>query len=270
MCLLKEEILIQETEQKPSELPPIRDKRHLTKLWDWKDILPMIILFGFLYLVTQVAAVFLAGAQIDLETGGFSVEPDTFLILVYGLLGTLIAMLLPVYLVNLARKRYSLSQLGLGSLPQKWVWSAVGLGVAAALVRMLIAFVLLEQFPALEESAEALSEAFNFEENWQMIVAGLLATLIVPFYEEIFFRGVVHNGLANRIGVWGAILISSIIFGLIHFFPIQIITAFLLGLVLGWLYEKSDNLWIPIICHVVNNGIAMFMSILSIWFDWGL
>ncbi|MEM8857138.1 MAG: type II CAAX endopeptidase family protein [Chloroflexota bacterium] len=262
--------MIQETEQKWSEPPSQKEKRILTKLWDWKDIVPMVIIFGFLYLTTQVAAIFLAGAQLDLETGGFSTEPDTFLILVYGLLGTLIAMLVPIFLVNAIRKRYSLSSLGLGSIPHEWVWPAVGLGIAAALVRMLIAFVLLEQYPVLEESAQALSEVFEFDQNWQMIVAGLMATLIVPFYEEVFFRGVVHNGLANRLGMWGAIIVAAILFGLIHIFPIQIITAFLLGLVLGWLYEKSDNIWIPVLCHMVNNGIAMGLSILSIWLDWGI
>ncbi|MEM9773477.1 MAG: type II CAAX endopeptidase family protein [Chloroflexota bacterium] len=261
--------MIQESEIQESQLPPAGDSRILTRLWDWKDIVPMLLLFGFIFLVTQIAAIFLSGATVN-ASGGFETEPDAFLLLAYGLGGTAVSMLIPVWIVNLVRRRYSWSGLGLGAIPTGWVWPAVGLGIAAAFIRMGIGYVLLEQFPALSEGAEALNELFTFEENWQMIAAGLLATLIVPFYEEVFFRGIIHNAIGNRLGMWGTILFSSFLFGVFHGFPIQIITAFLLGLVLGWLYEKSDNLWPPIICHTVNNGIAMLLSILSVWLEWGI
>lgn len=256
-------------EENETEIPPVKNDRILTRLWDWVDIVSMLLLFGFVFLATQVAAVFLSGASVD-ASGAFTVEPDTFKLLAYGLLGTMLAMLAPYFLVNAIRPRHSWSELGLGAMPEGWLWPAIGLGAAAAFVRMGIGFVLLEQFPGLAEGAEALNELFTFEENWQMIAAGLLATFIVPVYEEIFFRGVIHNAIGNRVGIWWTILLSSILFGVFHGFPIQIITAFLLGLVLGWLYEKTDNLWAPIICHLVNNGIAMLLTVLSVWLEWGI
>ncbi len=254
--------------EQPESIQPLKDSRILTRLWDWIDITVIIVLFLVLYLIVSVAAFFLSGAQIDFVTGEFSSEGDPFLLLVYSLIGTLIASLVPYFLMNLIRKKYTLADLGFTPLTNGWGWTSVWLGIAAAVIRMGIGAGLLELFPALAEGAEDLSEMFAFDVTWQAIVVGLLATFVVPLYEEIFFRGVIHNGLANRLGMWGAIIISSALFGLFHGFPIQIITAFLLGLVLGWLYEKTDSLWAPTICHVVNNGLAMGLSVLSMVFGW--
>ncbi len=250
----------------PMEQP--EDSRLLTRLWDWIDITTIIVVFLFLYLAASLAAFFLSGARIDLTTGDFSSEGDPFLLLVYSLMGTLIAMLVPYFLMNLFRKRHSLAKLGFTPLTNGWGWTSVWLGIGAAVIRIGIGAGLLELFPFLAEGAEDLSEMFSFDVTWQAVVTGLLASFVVPVYEEIFFRGLIHNGLANRLGVWGAIIVSSAIFGLFHGFPIQIITAFLLGLVLGWLYEKTNSLWAPTICHVVNNGLAMGLSLLSLFFGW--
>ncbi len=246
------------------------DDRFLTRLWDWKDVTLMLILFGVIFIIGQVAAIFLAGMEFDLTTGEVSNTGDTFLILVYGLIGSFVAMVIPYFLVNLMRKRHSFVNLGFRPLLNGWGWTSVWLGIAAALIRMAIGAGLLQLFPSLVEGAEDLSEMFTFDLPWQMAVAGALATFIVPIYEEIFFRGILHNALGNRLGIWGTILISSALFGLFHIIPIQIITAFLLGLVLGWLYEKTNSLWAPILCHLVNNGLAMGLSMLSFWFGWGI
>ena len=242
--------------------------RVLTRLWDWKDITPIIAIFIFLYIVSQTAAFFLSGATVDLATGDISNEGDPFRLLIFALVGTMFATLIPYFIVNAVRQRHSFAQLGFKPLTNGWGWTSVWLGIAAALIRMAIGAGLLELFPTLAEGAEDLSEMFTFDLMWQTVVVGLLATFVVPVYEEIFFRGLLHNGLANRLGMWGAIIISSALFGVFHGFPIQIITAFLLGLVLGWLYEKTDNLWAPIICHVVNNGIAMGLSLISVFMGW--
>ncbi|MFT5196399.1 MAG: membrane protease YdiL (CAAX protease family) [Cellvibrionaceae bacterium] len=239
--------------------------RILSRLWDWKDISLMLIIFFFLLMITSIAAFFLAGSRFNLN-GEITADGDPFLLVMYSLGGTLLAMLLPYFGINALRKRHSLSALGLGAMPEGWLWPSVGLGVAGTVVRMGIGFVLLEQFPALEAGAEELSKMFVFEQSWQMVVVGLAATFIVPIYEEIFFRGVLHNGAANRLGVWGATLVSSTLFGLFHGFPIQIITAFLFGLIVGWLYEKTNSLWPVIICHLTNNGIVMGLTLISFWF----
>lgn len=241
------------------------DGRALTRLWDWIDIVPTLVIFFFLFIALSIAAFFLAGGSIDLADGSV-INGDPFLTVLYSLIGTMFAMVLPYFGINAIRKRHSLQTLGLGSMPAGWLWTSIGLGIAAAVVRLAIAYGLLALFPWLEEGAEALNELFAFEEVWKMLIIGFAATFIVPIYEEIFFRGLLHNGLANRLGMWGTILVSSTLFGLFHGFPIQIITALLFGLFVGWLYEKTDSLWPGIICHVTNNGLVMLLSIIGLLF----
>ena len=54
-----------------------------------------------------------------------------------------------------------------------------------------------------------------------------------------------------------SIIISALIFGIIHFNPVQVFFAFIMGLILGWLYYKTKSLWAPILIHFLNNGSAM-------------
>lgn len=80
-------------------------------------------------------------------------------------------------------------------------------------------------------------------------------SLISGFCEEIFFRGLI-------LPVFG-IVIASVTFGLLHLpgrkFWIYAAWATLSGFILGWLFILSNSLWSPIIAHVVNNVVGMFM-----------
>lgn len=87
-------------------------------------------------------------------------------------------------------------------------------------------------------------------------------TLIGPIGEEIVFRRGVLEALQEtpRFAPW-AIVISSLLFGIIHFNPVQIIGAFLLGLFFAWIYVASNkNLLLPIVFHVINNTTSTVMS----------
>ena len=222
-------------------------KEHLLpKLWDWKDILLISLSFLLMFLVGQVAVVIALGE-----------DADPFQLVIGSLIMTALPALLSVFGVNLLRKRHSFVTLGFNTISRHWVNISIALGVIAAVVRSAFIYGLIELFPALNQGADALAELLIFEEAWKMLIVGLLASLVVPVYEEIFFRGFIHNAFRNRFGMWASIVGSALLFGLFHMIPAQIITAFLLGLVLGWVYEKSGSLWTVIIVHVVNNGLAM-------------
>lgn len=235
----------------------------LPKLWNRTDVFYILGIFVFFYIVGQIVP-FLFFSPDEL------IEPSsdiTFRLVLLSLTGTTIASLLSVFLINWLRPKHGWIQLGFQALSNRWLWIATGIGVAAALIRMAFLSGMLVLFPALEESAEALSSLFAFEDPTQLLIVGLIASTLVPFYEEIFFRGFIHNALRNRFGMWTAIVISSIIFGLIHIFPIQIISAALLGLALGWLYERSTSLWAVIYAHAVNNFIAFGLSYVATLLD---
>jgi sodium transport system permease protein len=74
--------------------------------------------------------------------------------------------------------------------------------------------------------------------------------------EEIAFRGFILGGLArgNRLGI--AVIVSSLMFGMIHMIPQQAFNAALLGLILGLLAVHSRSLFPAIAFHFCNNAIA--------------
>jgi membrane protease YdiL (CAAX protease family) len=97
----------------------------------------------------------------------------------------------------------------------------------------------------------------------------LLAALVVgvaPCVEELVFRGVLLSGLASRMRIGWAALVSAIIFGCVHlpdfkfaWYPVP--ALILLGLVLAWLRIRTRSLWPSITLHATNN----FLAVLA-WF----
>ena len=82
----------------------------------------------------------------------------------------------------------------------------------------------------------------------------LLAVVMAPLFEEIVFRGIIMKGLINKgTKPKTAIIISAIVFGLVHANPWQFVGAVLLGSVLGLVYYKTKSLLLPILLHAFNN-----------------
>jgi len=91
-------------------------------------------------------------------------------------------------------------------------------------------------------------------------VAAFFSIVIVgPMAEEILFRGLMYGALEKRIHVAGAILVSSLFFALAHLQVVHFIPIFCLGIALGWARWKSGSLGLPILLHVLNNGVALLL-----------
>ena len=83
--------------------------------------------------------------------------------------------------------------------------------------------------------------------------------LIGPIMEEIMMRRVVLAEIREATGKkWLAIIISSLLFAVMHGNPIQIVFAMPAGILLGWLYCKTGSLLVPIGVHIMNNTISFF------------
>ncbi|MFY1045546.1 CPBP family intramembrane glutamic endopeptidase [Chryseobacterium sp. GP-SGM7] len=82
----------------------------------------------------------------------------------------------------------------------------------------------------------------------------ITAVIMAPIFEEIIFRGIIQKGLINKgVEPWKAILLASVLFGLIHGNPWQFVGATLLGCVLGLVYYKTKSLLLPMLLHGFNN-----------------
>lgn len=118
----------------------------------------------------------------------------------------------------------------------------------------------------------SLIESFGFEynvyfgENPKGIYGFLLsfiATAIVPaLVEEFACRGVIL-GLLKKHGEGFAILVSAIVFGVMHGNFQQIPFATIVGLILGYIYIKTNSIWICVAVHGINNAVSVIMSYLD-------
>lgn len=77
--------------------------------------------------------------------------------------------------------------------------------------------------------------------------------ILAPVVEEFMFRGVLLKRMIAKTSMWGGILISSLLFGILH---LDIIGAFLFGVVASLLYVRTNNLLVPILLHIINNSLA--------------
>ena len=111
---------------------------------------------------------------------------------------------------------------------------------------------LQEQMPELPNIVE---QEFDMilRDRWGYFAVGLLA----PVCEELVFRGAILRALLGSISRhWLAIAISALLFALIHANPAQMPHAFLVGLLLGWLYYRTSSSVPGIVYHWVNNSVA--------------
>jgi len=85
----------------------------------------------------------------------------------------------------------------------------------------------------------------------------LLSILVAPVIEEAIFRGVLLGRLKRKLGLTRAIIISSLIFGVLH---VDMIGGTVFGLVMGCLYLERRNLWVPTSCHALHNGLVLIID----------
>ena len=84
--------------------------------------------------------------------------------------------------------------------------------------------------------------------------------LFGPFIEELLFRGSIQKLLLKDHSPMKAILITALIFVVIHINPAQVVNAFFLGLLLGWLFYRTGSLWPSICAHILNNSLSVLLS----------
>jgi uncharacterized protein len=140
-----------------------------------------------------------------------------------------------------------------------WPWMVFIFAVLTSIGTIIPSELFQEQFPDLpnivqEELIMIMKSPYGF------FVVGLLA----PFCEELVFRGAILRSLLGwskeRIGWlgnhWTMILLSALLFAIMHFNPAQMPHAFLVGILLGWMYYRTGSILPGVALHWANNSIA--------------
>ncbi len=98
-----------------------------------------------------------------------------------------------------------------------------------------------------------------------LVLLFIVTVVLAPVFEELFFRGLFYPALRRRVGVTAAIVLNGVIFGILHFQPLYMLSLILVGVVLAYLYEKTDSLAAPMITHALYNLVVTLVSLLAGW-----
>ncbi len=90
----------------------------------------------------------------------------------------------------------------------------------------------------------------------------LTVVIFAPLFEELLCRGVILRGLLHHITPAKAIFWSALMFAVMHLNPWQALPAFMVGLLMGWIYWKTGSLLVTIFIHFVNNGFSFMITLL--------
>jgi membrane protease YdiL (CAAX protease family) len=106
-----------------------------------------------------------------------------------------------------------------------------------------------------EQTGDLIQTILIMESPWEFLFTLTIVAVIPALGEELIFRGILQRRLEEIMQKpHVAILISALIFSFIHFQFAGFLPRVVLGLLLGYLYYWTRNLWVPILAHFVING----------------
>ena len=218
----------------------------------WCLILPIAIGFILLYVTIAIAK----GQGVD-TTEGNVVQTLYDKYLWFAILSVLLTQVVffAVYFVHHKLYRIKLSSCGLSFKKAK---------ASTALLSAFVGIISVWGFIVLIEGVFGnffhifglpKNDAVPLQNNTTLgfILNLLLLGVIPPICEELIFRGVIFKGLRNNFSKWASILLTALLFALMHQSVTQFVYPFMLGIVLTTLMEQTGNLLYPIILHLFNN-----------------
>ena len=119
-----------------------------------------------------------------------------------------------------------------------------------------------QRLRAMEDAAAVLTEQFLKADNIGMLLVNIgLMALLPALAEELSFRGTLQqlltDGKESKARVHVAIWVTAVIFSAIHMQFFGFVPRMLMGAMFGYVFVWSGSLWIPMVMHFTNNGLAV-------------
>ena len=206
-------------------------------LWTARDVWLGLASFAGLSIITT--GIFL------LLIWGFSVDMSIELMLIIGEL----MFIAPIWWFALHKYGVGWKDLGFRKFNTGTLAVGFGLLIASYVLTILYAAIIVALFDSqLQPGLEPVAEEMAFP--WLLIV---LAVIVAPVVEELFFRGFVFAGFRRKYGWQKAALISSALFAVGHLQPFALVPLFMIGYIFAYLYHRSGSIWPGILLHFMVN-----------------
>lgn len=191
-----------------------------------------------------------------------SEEAERLATLIVILVADVVALaLVPLWVLGGPRR--GLAALGLRRpSPLALGWGVVGLGAAYVVLGIYVGLVELIGVEALEPIS-TIDEDVIYDHTYLIALTGLLAVIVAPLTEEIFYRGFLVGGIARHWGVPVALVASSVLFAAVHIDVGSLIPFALIGVIFALVYLRSGNLFSAVLAHFLFNVIAFVATVVD-------
>lgn len=224
-------------------------------------LLGFFISFSFAAFILHVPFSDLPKAMLDPKNASISLITNAF--------ATIISFLIPSIAVAYFAKGKVLQNMGFHTIKNsKQVFYIIILSVAGLYLSGALASLtqIIPISPSLKKWALDLEETYKqamgaitqMKTVADLFVNLTLVALVPAVLEELYFRGALQKTLKDWSGKgWLAVMVTAIIFSAFHFSFYGFLSRMALGILLGLIFDYTKTIWLPILLHFINNGVAI-------------
>jgi membrane protease YdiL (CAAX protease family) len=112
----------------------------------------------------------------------------------------------------------------------------------------------------LAEASAGFAEANSNFYGSTLALELISSALLTPVLEEMVYRGIIFARIKRMLGFLPAMVLSALIFAIMHFNLVQFVYAFLLGMVLAVFMEKTGHMYGAVLGHITANALAVIRT----------
>jgi len=232
----------------------IKSQGGRTALWVIGHLLWVFaILVGLQYLLGLLIVKIFPANLLD------STLANVLYLVVSYILIVLVIIVLPPKIFKGKVEKVSREKLGLRGFP---TWTDIGLAPIGYVVSLISAAGLTAFFRIFPwfNSEEAQNLGYSlYMMGWERGLAFIGLAVFAPIIEELIFRGWLYGKLRIKIPKWLAIILVSLLFGLVHLQWNIGITVFCMSVISCILREVTGTIYAGTLLHILSNGIAFYI-----------
>lgn len=225
--------------------------------------LVLCVLFAGLFfsIFVQIGKILLGIKSLSAIVG---LDPSTLRML--GEFGMVFLVFVAIYFIIFKKYHLDLSSFGFRRVPPIQLIGQITLGFIVTFVLwVIIATVIMVYYPHID-----LGQSQNIFKTSMPIDAQVLliiyAVFLGPLMEEVVFRGIILPAVTNKINIYFGVILSTLIWSLLHFQINVIIFTMIFGFMLSYLYIKTKSLWTCYLAHLLKN----LLAVIAIYILWSL
>ncbi len=173
------------------------------------------------------------------------------------------SFILPAVILRAILKKFNILQpMNLEPrLPAASLW-LIPAGIGVTMTLAYVNSIILDFLDLSEVYTELVGGAQTVYPAYQILLLYVSTALVPAFCEEFLFRGTILANL-RPFGQGVALVASSVLFGLMHQNPYQLLYTTAAGLILGYAYIKTNSIWCPTLIHFFNNAFSVTEQVIQ-------